>query len=205
MKNKIFKLFSFFSLIAFLPILSSAQSCNPNFTYTYNTANVLTVDFASVMEDSILANYEWTYDGIFVTYAKEFTHTFSDPGTYEVCLKVTMAAGDTCETCINICVFAPSPSSASGIDPLDSAIGLYPNPAGDQISLSLTNTGNIKIGTEARITIYDIMGRVVLIREESITAGENTFQLNIKDLPPSTYEVKIEADNLFGRAKFMKY
>jgi hypothetical protein len=65
-------------------------------------------------------------------------------------------------------------------------IKVYPNPAGDQITISLDDMHN-----ECRVSLLSITGQLV----QKFTLTEQETLVNIQDLSPGVYFFKIEGDN----------
>jgi hypothetical protein len=83
------------------------------------------------------------------------------------------------------------PAGSSGIDANISAFGISPNPANDQITISLNST------EASEILIYNSLGEKVM----SVGTGRDlSAQINISDLPKGIYFVKIGGET----AKFVK-
>ena len=74
------------------------------------------------------------------------------------------------------------------------SIGLYPNPAREQVSFTLEN--------DAQVSIFDITGRKV--SETNVTAGQ--AQLNVSELENGVYFVNFRfANGTKAVSKFVKF
>ncbi len=67
-------------------------------------------------------------------------------------------------------------------------IGLAPNPAGSQVLLDLNPLANGPV----RLQITDVVGRVVLYKEEELQRGFQRHALNLENLPAALYYVTVE-------------
>lgn len=79
-------------------------------------------------------------------------------------------------------------------DPKAGRLILYPNPAGEFVRVTSTES-------TSEITVYDVMGRIVPI--SSSQEGTET-QLNLSQLPPGVYTVKIRTEAGLATRKLLK-
>ena len=83
---------------------------------------------------------------------------------------------------------------AESVAEQNNAIGLYPNPANEQVSFVLEN--------DAQVSVFDMTGRMV--NEVNLTAGE--AQLNVSELQSGVYFVNIRyANGTTAVSKFVKF
>ena len=70
---------------------------------------------------------------------------------------------------------------------------LYPNPASGTFSIMV----NSKVFEKAIISITDLKGQVLYLRDESLVKGDNEINMNSKSLglTPGVYIVKLLSDN----------
>lgn len=80
----------------------------------------------------------------------------------------------------------------------DDSIKLFPNPAGDYLNVSLAD---YSLRRTVRISVFDNMGRRVLYQEKPIVA--ETVRLNVADLGPGIYFLKIAGDGRLLSGKFI--
>ena len=74
---------------------------------------------------------------------------------------------------------------------------LYPNPATDELRISLT-------GTAARqLEVVDVTGRIVIT--QAVTSGTTTVDLSIPQLAQGTYSVRLVGDGQNYSELFIKY
>jgi hypothetical protein len=65
---------------------------------------------------------------------------------------------------------------------------IYPVPSSDVVSVNY----NAKFGSDVRIVVYDISGRVVSAEKFSAVSGMNKMQVDISRFNPGIYFIKIE-------------
>jgi len=85
--------------------------------------------------------------------------------------------------------------SATFIQPLSNnpvEFTVYPNPAKQSAVLSWQSTGSNNVV----ITLYDIVGREIkLIGNQSMNAGNHFTNVNLSDVSPGVYFIKLQVDN----------
>ena len=80
------------------------------------------------------------------------------------------------------------------------ALSIYPNPAGDLISISF----DLKNSTPVQVSIYDLSGKLLQQSNETgFSQGSQTIQLNTQTLVRGTYLVKMVAGNEISTAKLI--
>lgn len=84
----------------------------------------------------------------------------------------------------------------NGVDPL---FVVFPNPASDYVYVRM----NLDKGTEARVDITDLAGKVVLSRTEYRVAGESRMEFDLSELKTGVYFVKATANGKTSTAKLM--
>ncbi len=66
---------------------------------------------------------------------------------------------------------------------------IYPNPANKFINITI----NAKKAIQSNIVIYDLAGRRMSCTAKTISPGKNTFEIEINNLEPGIYIIKIES------------
>lgn len=59
----------------------------------------------------------------------------------------------------------------------------YPNPASNNVVINVANPDAANIN----ISVYDMLGQMIISRNENINAGENLIQLNVAEIPEGIY------------------
>jgi len=77
----------------------------------------------------------------------------------------------------------------------NSAINLFPNPAGDQLNISMDG-----VNRKTQIKVYNLMGKLVMQQE----SANSLIQLNISKLSAGIYLVNVNDGKETRSAKFIK-
>ena len=109
-------------------------------------------------------------------------------GTAAVTVRATNAAGGYAELTFNVTVNLGAKTSMS----------LYPNPASDQLNISLTTTYN----GSADARIYDSAAR--LVWEGDLTISQGSGVLAVSKLAAGNYFLEIQYEDVRVRSAFMK-
>lgn len=163
--------------------LEIVNSASPGFTESINQ-NV--VDFTDqTTSPNLIQIYRWDFGDGNTSLAQNPTHTYSQPGTYNVCLETQ----DNCglqEFCKNITlnfVGRPEPQA------LDNLV-ISPNPAEDQMVVR----GDLPIGGFVQTRLRSVVGNVVWKHQE--TSNGNLFEriIDVSQIAAGTYFLEIETD-----------
>jgi hypothetical protein len=101
------------------------------------------------------------------------------PGTYHYCVKAVYGAYESIGECETVDVAVAIPQTTG-----QNALGIYPNPAKDRITLSLPDGMS---PTNVHISVYDMRGNV--IRE---TQGAGTkITMDVSTLPAGLYFIRV--------------
>lgn len=118
-------------------------------------------------------------------------YTFKEPGDYVVCLRAVTYGNCVKEYCEVIHIIAPN-----SVCTLTS----YPNPASNQVTLSLQLTESVII----HVYIYNSLNILVKQKDQQGFSGNNVITTNIEGLVPGSYIVKVIYGNRICYAKFQK-
>ena len=66
-------------------------------------------------------------------------------------------------------------------------VSLYPNPANDQLTVSLTSDAN----QTSHISIIDMLGHTVLSTESELSEGDNKVEIDLSTLQNGVYFVEV--------------
>lgn len=209
----------FFDNICVKPC-EGCNECNSNFKIqtTTSTSGGYTIGqiFLESTNSPSLYKVDWG-DG---TVGDVMTsHTYTNAGTYKVC--VTQYEGDKpkCTTCITICVPKPAeggnsrnPSNLKSplkeiADVARAELGtsdpkqylLVPNPAKNYIDVqtNLTKRGNVAI------KIMDASGKILINTSETVENGRQSIKINTEKLIQGTYIVEIKSENKTSSQKLL--
>ncbi|MBP7270307.1 MAG: T9SS type A sorting domain-containing protein, partial [Bacteroidia bacterium] len=68
------------------------------------------------------------------------------------------------------------------------ALTAFPNPAHENVQLRYFSG----LLGKARLTVYDLSGRSLLMETKTVMEGENRFELSLKDLQSGTYLIRLD-------------
>lgn len=167
------------------PLPATSFNFTPNnFTYTFND-----------ITPGSNTGWAWTFGDGGNSSVQNPTHTYAQNGTYNVCLTVTNTCGSdsSCQVvAINIV------GAADGLN--DAGMQLWPNPAGNQLKLSVT----LSTSSPLQIQIRDMAGRLVHQFGVPLAAGEWSTQMDISALAAGMYMLEIQGQDLHAMRKFVK-
>lgn len=183
--------------------LETCTGCSASFFY-YNSYSTSTINIfpATSFFDP---NHTWTWDfgdgnTSNIPYA---THTYANPGTYQVCLTVNDNAGCVSSYCRNITItqmadngerssynlVVNEPPINLGLEQNEtlSEMRVFPNPAENQVTVNITT----ETASELSVTVTDLSGRVVSENSYSSSMGENHFSFDTSSWATGTYAIRI--------------
>ena len=142
--------------------------------FEYSTGNYEWVESGAVNVWSVLDGYDLGYPNFYVAFV--YKSTAEAASSWEIDYVKVISYG------------------AVSVAEQNNAIGLYPNPANEQVSFVLEN--------DAQVSVFDMTGRMV--NEVNLTAGE--AQLNVSELQSGVYFVNIRyANGTTAVSKFVKF
>ena len=144
-------------------------------------------------------------------------------------VKVTLVIGDPCtgqekEKCISINALdawlagvgrpgntqgyegaprralCPAKKSLSEIATVQTSFELYPNPATSRLFMDIETSED----ADARITIYDMSGRVVKAEQRSVFSGQQNLKLDVDQLSDGVYFLSLQIGEEVYSKKFVK-
>ena len=91
---------------------------------------------------------------------------------------------------------------ANCIDESDSKLDVtaYPNPFSDELTLLLSNFDN----RSASIEIYDMLGKVIMVADVASPHNDYKTVLNLGNLPPSAYNIKVSTADFVINKQIIK-
>jgi hypothetical protein len=209
----------FFDNICVKPC-EGCNECNSNFKIQTTTSTSGNYTIGQVFLESTnspsLYKVDWG-DGTITDVMT--SHTYTNPGSYTVC--VTQYEGDKpkCKTCISICIPKPAeggnaknPSNLKSplkeiSDVARAEIGapspidytLVPNPAKNYVDVqtNLTKRGNIFI------KIMDASGKILVNTSETVESGHQSIKINTEKLIQGAYIVEIKSENKTSSQKLL--
>lgn len=156
-------------------------SASPNFTEVINGATVNFTD--QTTSPNLIQIYRWDFGDGGTSLAKNPTHTFTSPGTYNVCLETQDNCGlqTFCKNVTITAVGRPEPTEVSNLQ-------VSPNPAGDKITIR----ADLLAGGEIAIRLLDLRGMLLL--EDQAFANGNSLErsLDVSQIAPGTYLLEVQ-------------
>jgi hypothetical protein len=138
-----------------------------------------------------VVSYLWTFGDGSTASGREVTHTYNQPGEYEVCLRMRTRLG--CET--RICKPLKVPAATH-----NAILQLSPNPV-----VNILNVSFFSSNTEA-VNIKIMNGNGVMVRNytRNVTAGANNWTHDLTALIPGAYSYVVQSPNQLASAIFLK-
>lgn len=179
--------------------VTDANGCMATGNGTVNEPAAVQASFSSSLTNTTVnftntsstGTYLWDFGDGNTSTVTNPTHTYSDYGTYNVCLTVTNSCGTD-----NSCKMVDVMNSSTVTETENSFLNYYPNPATEKLFIT-----NIPANV-ASIVLVDISGKVIN------TFGINNTQLNIElnDLSQGVYLllVKDASGQVLATDKFNK-
>lgn len=143
-------------------------------------------------------SWEWDFgDGSSVDTTQNPTHQFPDNGTYFVRLIVSNACGS--DTIIKQ-VYVNKALSNEDYTTNNNNIHLYPNPAKDQLTLTIEKLTH----GDAMIDIIDISGKAIFHSKQLIQNNTEEIKIPIANLATGVYTIRILHNGQTYHARFVK-
>lgn len=166
-------------------------TCNPGYTYT--------VDFGD--------GTQW---GMSHPACVGFSYQYANPGTYKVCVTATNGV-ETCQKCKDICInefddpyggdgAAPQRKLGGSSNLLKPSVGfgIYPVPAHGQIKVDFQSLDNETVNIE----VFNVDGTSVRKLDYAASTGKNIVDVDIKDLHPGMYLIRLAGKNQITTKRF---
>ncbi len=191
---------------AFSPIWNNivicpcGNSCVTDFKYSFSSTDPNTVQVSIDSPDPLASLYNVTWgDGSGQDWYLT-PHTYTAPGSYDICLKTYYVTAQLeklyCTKCVTVCIggganpstqFAPGKTGTALSNQED--IKLYPNPATREVHIEFAAAKN----ETANIRITDLYGKTVARAVNNTTyAGKQDVTVNTANLAPGMYHVTID-------------
>ena len=182
-----------------MPDSCPATGCSSSKTQTINyvnypdsyaySANGLTVNFTD--STTFSTSWHWNFGDGTTDTLKSPIHIYNTPGIYLVCL-VSYAPCGTDTLCDTVTITLTGVSKNSKTI---SAVQVYPNPATDQLNISIDET---LLG--AQLNIYDVAGALVL--QSKIQNLKS--KIDCSAYPSGVYIAEIKTGNAVARRRWVK-
>ncbi len=151
------------------------------YTYIVNDASV---SFTNTSQFG--SSYEWDFGDGITSSATNPTHTYTEPGSYEV----TLSASNDCG--VSAFSFEVEVAFTNVTEPGQQLQAMvYPNPNLGLFNLIITNN---KI-EELSAQLLDVRGVVLTAKKLTTTSGTSSWEFSESNLPPGLYFIKINGEN----------
>jgi len=185
-------------------------TCEARFTITQaKTGNGHSVPGQLIVYESsvgaALSSFHWDFGDGATSNLRTPSHSYKGNGPYEICLIVGDSNGCRDTLCDTIrvdttgllvrkkagfsmtVIHGDAPTSIAPVTSNGLNASVYPNPVKNTVNIKYTVTE----ATFVHMAIYNISG--VLVQETGLTAnsGENNLQLNLENLKPGAYTIRM--------------
>lgn len=167
------------------------------FTLWNTPKPTITINSSDLTATAGYAAYWWYRNGVLVSPANGTagnTIPRTGIGKYKVLVRINNQALDR--------LVSAEVDVVAGIDQKkeNNKLGLYPNPATNNIQLEF----KAETGGNAQIEVYDVLGKMVIHENKTLTAGDNQFQLDISNLLSGIYRLRIFSGKSVQESAFVK-
>lgn len=180
-----------YALAACLLGMSAIGIAQCTITSTTITPSGLTINVTATGTGAAFPGYGWDWgDATTPAYTQTTSHTYTAPGTYNVCAYYVDLTDTSCmdTDCQNVTVTAVGIAEASDNG---NNISATPNPFGTTTTfgVQLATTSNVEI------TVYDVTGqKVETIQEGNMAAGNHNIVWTPNNLAGGVYFVQMIVD-----------
>jgi len=122
---------------------------------------------------------QWYVNGNIINSATNQTYNPTASGSYK--LLVTLSSGCTDTSATYVYVVTPTTSNN------DISLSIYPVPANTVLNIFFTS----KTSTDLTTQLINAVGKIVYTNKQTISAGNFSTVINVADLPPGTYVLKL--------------
>ena len=152
------------------------------FNYYADSSDNLTINFwdYSYYEPT---QWEWTFGDTEEGIGQTPVHTYSTPGTYEVCLTASNEYGSD-----SLCKLLEF--TATGIKEIlsgEEKVSLFPNPVSDELTISFTSI----LDENAILNLYNSLGQIV--NSYSLNKGQRNYSISLNQEEKGIYFYSIES------------
>jgi PKD repeat protein len=167
----------------------------PDFSFV---ASGLVVDFTSTTTGGTPLAYIWDFDDASASgVGSTSSHTYTQEGDYDVSLTVIEAVCGTSTDIIKTVSVSEPSTGLAGAAAIASSV-IYPNPASDEVTLSLS----LKASSQVRVTLSDMMGKEVMtLMEGSTSEVAKTFV--VSGLQKGVYVVNYIINDRAAKAELL--
>jgi len=163
----------------------SDSACYNNGTKKFNSTSLGTTN---------QTQYTWNFGDNTNGFGKNTQHTYTNNGTYTVCLTIQDSTTNCYSTkCSTVSITCVPPTGIKSNSNSISDTKVYPNPTNGNLSIDINN---IAANSKAiNIRVFNVLGQEVFNADELINGNSIHKEINLEELENGTYYIKI-SDNL---------
>lgn len=192
-------------------LIITYEVCDAAFNYCANSS---TNEFYFDSYENY-GNHTWTINGDATSYDQGFNYQFPQFGSYEVC-HTTVLNGDTCTSCINLClgdsIFNKAmkqeeiysndvpTGTIPAMDIINNDINIYPNPASKNWNVEMNNKNDKNVN----LILKDNLGNTVYSKNKDLTKGKNTIVIENSSFESGIYILEITSNGNKTSHKLIK-
>ena len=154
----------------------------PQAAYT-EVINANVVDFTNTSTNG--QTYFWTFGDLTSSTSQNPTHTYSNLGTYTVCLTATGSNGCTDTICQSITITSVGIADIS----IDHQVEIYPNPVQDLMKIRFNKSS---AGKNWTILLTDMLGQVVEEKSFENVMQNSDYSINVSGIAPGSYTLVLK-------------
>ena len=142
-------------------------------------------------------NWDWAFGISGSDTVQNPSFTFSDTGTYQICLTVTNSCGsDT--LCKTVDLSDTSSNDTIGISNLTlQSFKIYPNPFKDKLTIELPK----QISDRVTLKVYNVVGEMII--ETNVSNGIKPIVLDMSEYSEGIYWITIRTQHLFANKQIL--
>ncbi|MCA6066554.1 T9SS type A sorting domain-containing protein [Chryseobacterium sp. RG1] len=210
--------------------ITDCGGCSADFklTTSFNTTNHSAIADLSIINPSISSTpgnpgssyiVSWGDGAITSPYIlPSVSHTYSDPGSYTICVTEVKEKEIVCKKCITFCYSESegktivqkssttlpdwkniAKAELENTNELAREYALIPNPAKNYVDLQT----NLSAKSTVSVKIISLVGETVLEKSEKVNNGRQAIRLNTEKLIQGTYIVEIQSNGKVSSQKLI--
>lgn len=176
-------------------VTDQGTGCSTNLNFTvqdgYNFPVSISQD-GDTLTATASPNYQWYHNGVLIPGATNQTYIITEGG-YFYCIVGSQNCEFTSNTLETSCICSNSIEETSVFQ----GISVYPNPATDELTVEIT----LRSYEQASISLVDVTGRRLWMRNEGDKADEFEWKIPVSDIAAGNYFVRV---NVGGQTKNVK-
>jgi serine protease len=174
----------------------------PSIQLPLDTINLAEGQVLSVDETAQgISGWQWNFGDGYGFQGKTGTHTYLEPGTYE--LRLITTNGVCVDTAYREVAVVYEPATArTRVATTDTRLTVYPNPAGAGQVLQLLHP-QLEQGQPAQLQLLDYTGKLVLAQPMATVQHSGVLLLQLPSLSAGVYMLRVQQGGLAHSARLM--